>query len=235
MTSRRNLISRARLNENPVASPSPRRRQPENQDPTPLPPYEPPICQLSASGRRALDQLRINYDYSKYQKHIDESKKLIPIVIGDANDRLHLRREKVAKAAERRRRQEKGDDEKTEQEVEEETVAAGLGRKVERETERAEKAMRDLIDYSDELAMQEHIWQDVTTTIAAEPPSRPPPERQPREGRPRNDDSDEDEGDEEEEEIDPEAEVDITSATELLQKARDDYIATYTSKTMLER
>lgn len=233
MASRRNLVSRARLNNDSTSSPAPRRQQTENQEPITLPPYETPSCQLSASGQRALDELRVNYDYSKYQKHINESKKLIPSVIGDANDRLRMRRDKIAKAAERRRRQEKGDEDKTDQDKEDETIEAGLTRRVESATEQAEKAMRDLIDYGDELAMQDTLLQDVASTIAAVPP---PPERRPRGNRVRNDDSDDDaEEPEEEEDLEPQTDVEILSASELLQTARDEYTSGYTSKSMLLR
>jgi hypothetical protein len=186
-----------------------------------------------------LDELRINHNYAKYQKHITESKKLIPIVVSEVNERLYSRRDKVAKAAEKRRRQGKGDEDKTELEIEAEVFADQYGKKVDDLTTKAEKAMRDLIDYSDELAMQETLMKDVSESIAAAPLApapRSPSVRRPRGRRHRAVDSDDD-GEEEEEVEDgsPALEVEVLSAAELLKKAKEDYVATYTSKTMLER
>lgn len=233
-TSRRNLVSRGRLNENANSNSSPaqRRQRDENREPTPLPPYEPPTCPLTATGRRALDDLGINHNYNKYQKHITESKKLLPVVVGDCNERLHIRRVKLSKAADKRQRQGRGDDEKTEVEITDETFANGYEKKVADVTSNAEKAMRDLIDYGDELAMQEALMKEVSESVAAAPAPAPTPVRRPRQRRPRNDDSDEDT----EEEAEPPAEpVEVLSATDLLKKAREDYTTTYTSKSMLER
>lgn len=233
MASRRNLVSRTHLNESSPSSSaqlSQRNSHPTNTYPTPLPPYEPPSCPLTASGRRALDELRINHNYIKYQNHIAESKKLLPIVVGDSNERFYVRREKVARAAEKRQRQGRGDDEKTEHEIEDETFTTQYGRKVDELTTKAEKAMRDLIDYSDELAMQDALLKDVIESIAAAPASARISQRISSQRRLGNNSSDEDE--EVESLADP---VEVPSAVELLKNARENYTAAYMSKTMLER
>jgi len=234
-------VSRARLNNGDNASPAQRRQRDENRskEPTPLPPYEPPICALTISGRRALDELR-NRDNADYRNHITKSKELLPNVVFDTTNRLRQRKARVEKATQRRHQQDKGDNDEdnTEIELEDELFVSVYSKQVADLTNKAEKAMRDLIDYDDELAMQETLLNDVSETIASAPVPQPRPVRTPRQRQPRNDVSDEDDEDgEEEEELEEEQEPEVAalSAVELLKKAKADYTTEYQSRTMLER
>lgn len=228
MAPRRQLVSRSRLSE--TSSPAQRRRRDEESEdvqPTPLPPYEPPSCPLSVSQKHALDSLRLNYDDAKYKKHLAVSKKNVTNAIGESNDRLTAHKAKVRRTEERVRQQGR---EKTGAEIEEEQYTKSMEKKVADLTARGEKAMRDLIDYSDELAMQDSIMTEVSENIAAAPAPRPTAGMQRRSGS---------EDGEENEEINaveaPAADVAVLSPVELLKKAKEDYITTYTSKSMRDR
>jgi len=231
MSSRRQLLSRSQFNENS----SPLQRRPRNEEAgdlpsIPLPPYEPPSCPLTASQKRALDELRLTHDYSKYKKHLAAAKKTITIATGESNDRFTRRRDKVRKTAERIRQQ---DRKQTEGEMEEEQYTKSMEKKVGSLTEKAEKAMRDLIDYTDELAMHDPILTEISENIADAPALRPAARRQ----RRRNDDGEgyeEDDADEAGDEG-PAADASILSAVELLKKAKENYVEAYTSKSMRER
>ena len=230
MSSSRRLVQRGRVNEN--SSPARRPRQRESaavQEPTPLPPYEPPSCALTPNAKRALDSLRVNHDYSKYKKHIDASIKALTNSVGDINERLRLRKEALEKAKERRARAGDENDGKTE----EETQYDDAKRNVTSLTTNAEQSLRDLIDYRDELAMKDTIMGEVSDNIAAAPPPRPVARRQRRQG------SNEEENRENEGlavEDDEEAEDgSIVSAFELLKKAQEQYAADYAAKSMRTR
>ena len=224
MSSRRQLVSRARHNE--ASSPAQRSRNRNSdagtvREPTALPPYEPPSCPLSASATRALGDIRLNHDYSKYKRHLDASVDAITNAAGDSNERLTIRRSRVKKNAEKRRNQGTEDEEKTPKEEEDELMASQLEKKVGDLTSQAEKALRDLMDYRDELAMQDTIMREIGESIAAAPAEQPSSRGQ------NNADEDEDDT--------PAAAPPILSAVELLKKAKQDYSATYASKSMRDR
>lgn len=222
MASRHQLASRPRTSE--TSSPAPRRArdgEPAGAQPVPLPPYEPPSFPLTVSQQHALDNLRINYDYTKYKKHLTESKKNITNAIGESNDRFTAHRDKVRRIDERVRQKER---ERTEAELEEEKYTKMMEKKVGELTTKGEKAMRDLIDYSDELAMQETIISQVSDNVTVQPAAPPASRRNENEG------DNVDEADEA-----PAADVAILSPVELLKQAREDYIKTYTSKSMRDR
>lgn len=167
----------------------------------------------------------MNYDDAAYKKHIEASKKNITSAIGESNDRLTAHRAKVRKTEEKAHQQ--GRD-KTEAEIEEERYTQIMNKKVTDLTARGEKAMRDLIDYSDELAMQDSIMTEVSENICAAPAHRPTAGTRRRGG-------DED-GDEENLAGEPLAsDATILSPVELLKKAKEDYTASYTTKSMTER
>lgn len=226
MASRRQLVSRSRLNEN--SSPAQRRQRDEIVEETVLPPYEPPSFPLTKKQRNALDTLRINYDHTKYKKHLESSKKTITLAAGEINDRLPSRQEKVKRIKEKIRAQNR---EATTDEAEIIQYAKTFEKHVNDTTAKAEQAMRELIDFSNELAMQDSILKGVADKIAAAPA---PHGRQRRRPRPREDEeSGEDNG---EEEIEDEAsDVPIVSALEIMKKAREDLQASWTSKSMRER
>jgi len=235
MSSRR-LVSRSRQNEE--ASPVQRNRQRRQEqeapnEPTPLPPYEPPTCQLSASAKNAVDNLRLNHDYSKYQKHLTGAMKAITTAAADNHERLAVHKTQVQKYAEHRQSKDIPDDQKPENHIEKEQYTDALEGKVLDLTTKAEKALRDLIDYSDELAMQDTVMKGVSEEIAAAPAAQPAVRRRQREPR-----ANDEEGEEEEPEDEnnaPAADENILSAVELLKKAKEEHIARYTSKSMRDR
>lgn len=232
MSSRR-LVSRGRANQDSSPAQHPRHRESgAAQELTPLPPYEPPSCALTPAAKCALETLSASHDYSKYKRHLDGSIKAITNSIGDSNERLKLRKEDVAKAANRRRQAEEGE-EKSEEDIAREQYADGMEKKVEALTTKAEMSLRDLIDYGDELAMRDTMMKEVSENIAAAPAPRPAARRQRRQGS----NEDEDSENEEEVEEDEELEVDgcIVSAVELLKKAQREYAATYASKSLRSR
>jgi E3 SUMO-protein ligase NSE2 len=235
--STRRLVQRSRQHDE--SSPAPRSHQRESQagprqrgaaprQLTPLPPYEPPSCPLTTTARNELDQLRLNHDYTKYQMHLKTGKVNLTNATADAHDRLRLRRQLVEKEANKRRKD--GGVEKTEAELEAEQRADALEAKVVHLTEKAEKAMREMIDYGDELAMNDTIMKDISENIPPVPASQPVRRRQ----RLGDDDDDENEGPEEEvwEEV---PDVPGVSTIDLLNQAKEDYAANYTSKSMRAR
>ena len=233
MSSRR-LVNRERANQD--YSPVQRSRHRESeavQEPISLPPYEPPTCALTPSARRALENLRVNHDYSKYKKHTDSAIKAITNSIGDSNERLRIRKEQLAKIASRRRDEE--DDEDGEEALKtKEAVVRGMENKVTSLTAKADKALRDLIDFGDELAMKETMMKEVSENIAAAPAPRPVARRQRRQG---SNDGENAENEEVGVEEDEEAEVEgsVVSAVELLKKAQEGYTTQYASKNMRDR
>ncbi|TAQ89747.1 hypothetical protein B7494_g1941 [Chlorociboria aeruginascens] len=229
MSSRRHLVGRtSRQNED--SSPAPRRnRESEaNADPQPavLPPYEPPSCPLTASTRRAIEQLRNNRDYDKYKKHVDLAVKNVSECAIENNDHLYARRALVEKATNKRKEKQIPDSEKTQMDIDDESYVFSMEKKVGDLTAKAEKALRELIDFKDELAMQDNILHDVSEKITVDP--RPAVRR-----RQRLDDEDEDV------EMDrsqaPADDADILSAVELLKNAREEYASKYTAQSMMAR
>ena len=171
---------------------------------------------------RELDEVRLLHDFSKYKRHIDSSMKVITNVAAEGNDRLNLRKSRVEQNAAKRSNQGIEREEKTEKEEEAELMATQLEKKVEDLTTLAEKALRDLIDYRDELAMHDTIMREVSESVAADPAAH-------LSGRGQNDRADEGEDDS------AASNPSILSAVELLKKSKEDYAATYASKSMLDR
>ncbi|PVH87679.1 hypothetical protein DL98DRAFT_649297 [Cadophora sp. DSE1049] len=228
------LVSRSRMND--TASPAPRRqqqrasetpaRQPARQ--TELPPYEPPVCALSVEAQQALDALSNTYDYSKYRRHLDSAKAVVRNAAAESNDRLVTRQEAFPRAVERRRKEGVADEDKPEAEVNDEVCLKRFERNNTTFTTQAEEAMRELIDYSDELAMQSAIMKDVVRgTTSAPTPRRPAPRRR------RDVGSDDEDGEEEAES--PAADPEQMSALELLRQAKEDHAAKYASQSKRSR
>ncbi|CZT45860.1 related to DNA repair protein MMS21 [Rhynchosporium secalis] len=234
--SNRRLVSRSRMND--AASPAPPRRQQPRASETPvrqtqtqteLPPYEPPVCALSEDAQHALESLGNTYDYRKYSKHLDNAKVVIRNAAAESNDRLLQRKENFPKQVERRRREGVADEDRSEGEAKDETVLKGFERANDKFTLEAEEAMRELIDYSDELSVQDAIMKEVAQEIASAPaPRRAPPRRR------RNAGSD-DEGQEAEDNEPPAADPDNMSAVELLRQAKEDRAAQYASQSKRAR
>ncbi|KAL2069603.1 hypothetical protein VTL71DRAFT_14282 [Oculimacula yallundae] len=235
----RRLVSRSRMND--TASPAPARRQQSRASETParqparqaqtqieLPPYEPPICALSEEAQNALDSLSNTYDYSKYKKHLGSAKVVMRMAAAESNDRLLSRKENFPKLVERRRREGVADEDRSEGEAKDETVLKGFERANDKFTVQAEEAMRELIDYSDELSVQDAIIKEVVQEIANAPaPRRSAPRR-------RRDAGSDDE-DQEEEDEPPAADSDNMSAVELLRQAKEDRAAKYAAQSKRAR
>lgn len=235
--STRRLVQRSRPNEDP--SPAPRSRPRNSQaasghrEAAPLaqlPPYEPPNCPLTAAARRELDDLRVNHDYNKYSRHLQSAKSNLTNTAADAHDRLRLRRENVERQSEKRRRT--GSNEKSQAEIEAEELADTLEVKVMEIATKAEIAMREMIDYGDELAMNDNIMKDVSDNIPHPPAPRPIRRQR------RQDDSDDENGNPaaEEDEVRMEMpDVSGVSTIDLLKQAKEGYQNQYATRSMQAR
>jgi E3 SUMO-protein ligase NSE2 len=223
MSNNRRLVSRQRRNEESSPASRPRQRESEAapRQPTALPPYEPPTCPLTETAKRQLDDLRVNQDHTKYKKHLNNAITSITNCAMETNERLHARKDRVQKLAEKRLHQGTEDDQKMDEYVEAERYAEHLEKKVSDITTQAEKALRDLIDYGDELTMQDTIMKEVHGNIEA-------PLAGQRQNRQRVEGESEDS-----EDLAPDP--DILSAVELFKQAKEDYAAEYSSKTMRAR
>jgi E3 SUMO-protein ligase NSE2 len=235
MSSRaRHLVNRSRAN-NQDSSPVPRGGA-RQREPVALPPYEPPSFPLTPTAQRDLENLRENHDYAKYKKHLGGAIETITGCAAEINDQLTNRQELVRRGEEKRRQAGKGDEDKTEEEKERESHTRFMAKKVGDLTTKAEKALRELIDYGDELAMRDTMMQDVSQSIADAPVAQPRAPRQRRrrasgeEGEEENDEDASQDGDDA-----PADDPRVLSAVELLKKVKQDYDTQYASKTMLER
>jgi hypothetical protein len=157
----------------------------------------------------------------------------ITTAAADNNERLAHHESTVKKHADVRQHRNIADDQKPEHHIEEEHYTADLEMKVSDLTAKAEKALRDLIDYRDELTMQDAIMKEVGENIAVAPIAQPVGRRR-RRGPQANGEG----GDEQEPEAEsdaPATDENILSAVELLKKAKEEHTARYTSKTMRAR
>jgi hypothetical protein len=233
MSTARRLVQRGRQNEE--SSPVPRNRQSRQETeadylPTPLPPYEPPSCPLSASAQEAIDNLRVNHDFSKYKKHLTGAMDAITTAAADNNERLAMHQTAVQRHAESRKSKDIPEDQKPEHHVEEERYTNGLERQVSDLTAKAEKALRELIDYGDELTMQDSIMRELSEYLASAPAAQPAARRR------RRGSHDEDAEEEEpQEENAPAANENNFSAVELLKEAKEEHARKYTAKSMRAR
>ncbi|KAH8816213.1 zinc-finger of the MIZ type in Nse subunit-domain-containing protein [Xylogone sp. PMI_703] len=236
MTSRRGLVSRGHLNDGATSSPARSRNSELPETHTPLPPYEPLSYPLTAAGKQALVHLGLSYAsrFTKYKSDIEEAIKTITAAATEGHDRLYDRKEELKRAAKKREKADAGD-EKTEEEQETEIIAVSLERKVEDMTKKAEKALRDLIDYKAELEMQQPILQEVCDNIPDQP-TQPRGSRGQRRQQRLGDEDEESMDVAEEEGLEaPATNASILSTVELLKKAKEDYAKSYTSLTMHRR
>jgi hypothetical protein len=243
MSSRRSLLSRQSRD---ASSPQVQRHHgnrdagssqaSRSRQPTALPPYEPPTCPLNEGAKRSLANITMNIDLKKYEKHLNAAVKNITNFAGESNDHLYVSQERVRRMAQRREAAQ-DDSEKTEAEEEAEHRAREMEKKVEKLTAESEKALRDLVDYKQELAQQSELLQRVSDEAAAASGRRAAR----RERRPDQNSEDEDSGFEPTtEDVDvemgeAESQAAILSPTELLKKAREEYQTVYTSKSLRTR
>jgi E3 SUMO-protein ligase NSE2 len=232
MSTARRLVQRGRQHEG--SSPAQRNRHQRrdaevHNGPTPLPPYEPPACPLTANAQEEIEKIQTRHASSKYQKHLKCAIDAITTATADNNERLATHKAQVQRDTEKRRNNNIPDDEKPERHIQEEAYTNGLERQVSDLTRKAEKALRDLIDYGDELVMKDSIMKEVSENLAAAPVAR--------HGAGRRRRGSEAQGDEEEayDENAPAADENILSAVELLKEAKEEYTRKYTSKSMMDR
>lgn len=241
MSSRRSLLSRQQRDARPPQIQRSRQNRDEgsraeqSRQPAALPPYEPPSFPLTESGKRSLAGITITHDYRKLEEHLNTAVSNITKLAGESIDRLYQNKDRVRKLAQTRE-DAQDDSEKTEAEEAAEQRAREMEVKVEKLTAESEKALRDLIDYKQELAQQGELLQKVRDKAAAATGGNNTARRPRR--RPSDDLEDEDEDVEppaENEDIEMSVAEAILSPTELLRQAKEEYRTTYTSKTMRVR
>lgn len=239
MSSRRRLVSRT--TQDAGSSPAPRTQASSSASRSALPPYEPPVHPLTFSAKQQLTTLVDDTDYGKYRKHLATAITTLSNATVESNDTLSIARAKLERQVERRRAREsqredgEGGVEKTEEEIAMGERVAKLEVEVERLTQEAEMATRELIDYSEELKRQEGLIRGVAEKAATAP--RPRPNRNTRRRR-AADDSDDDNSDDPDFEIPDagaEAGADTPSVTELLAEAQAAAAAQYAAKSLRAR
>lgn len=228
-TQRRHLVQR---NRNPDASsPAPRTQhrasETPGRQPTALPPYEAPTCPLSDEAKRNIENLRIERDSAKYKGHIVGAIKALQNAAPDCHERVYQRKVQLEKQTERQKRQD--GEEPTAEYKELVGYVPSLEKQVDKFTKDAEKALRDLIDYGDELAMQDSILRDVVENVTAAAAAQPARRKRRHRGA-----SDEDDAEASEEEA-PADDVEVLSTVELLKTAKEEYTTKYGAKTMRAR
>jgi hypothetical protein len=232
-SSNRRLVQRSRQSDAPTSGQlrhQARDRDAENQHE--LPSYETPACALSIDGRRALAELQNNYDYTKYEKHIRESMKVTTQTAAQCHDSVRERMTRLEKDAERRHRGGRTDDDMTEEERSDELFGSSLEKKAKKFESEAEKAMRDLVDYKDEVTMHTALIEKVLNGISSASP--PVPSVRTR-ALGVNSDGGAEEGEEKYEDDGVPVDANGVSTVELLKAARTEYLADYQSKSMLRR
>jgi hypothetical protein len=207
------------------------------------------------SAKQQLANLAQEADYAKYRKHLEVSITTLSNATADSNDALGAAKESLKKQVDRRRAREaqKGNDddegeekdkengraEKTPEEIAAEEQVRDLEAKVDKLTKEAEKAMRELIDYSEELKGQDALVRGVVEQVFMQAPARPSNNAVRAAARRRRvaagADSDDDEDVNMPDADDEAPAADILSPTELLKQAKENYTTQYTRKSMRAR
>ena len=232
MSNRRHLVQRSRNTQEVTDSPArPLQRQSlggAQQLNTELPPYEPLQCALTPKAREQLERLKVSHDNTKYKKHIKSAILAVTEAATSSNDRLTARKADAQKRAERREKEGKGE-EQTQEEKEDAIYLKTLNRKVKSMTQDTEKALRELIDYDDELAMFTNRLEDVIDAVGRAPAAVPRRTRRPIVNPDGDGDSD---GQEEQE---SEEDVPVIVPSNLYKQALAEYEQEYRSKSMRAR
>jgi ribosomal protein L12E/L44/L45/RPP1/RPP2 len=233
MSNRRHLVQGSRNTQEATASPARTLQRNSHgggqQSNTELPPYQPLECALTPSAREQLERLKNTHDHTKYKKHIKSSILAVTEAATSGNDRLTERKAEAQKRAERREKEGRYNEEPTQEEKEDADYLKTLSRKVKTMTQEIEIALRELIDYDDELAMFTNRLEDVIATIGDAPAPRPARARAQRADP--DEDGDSDDPDEEE----PEEEVPVIAPSDMYKKALGKYETEYRSKSMRAR
>ncbi|RKF83398.1 putative transcription factor c2h2 [Golovinomyces cichoracearum] len=128
--------------------------------------YSPPHFSLSVGAKRKIEELYLHHDFTKYKKHIKDATNLITKATYECNDRFWQRNQKFQALNERMRTSENVDEKLKIRFETENKYTQDLGKKVECITAKAEKALRDLIDFGDELSIQSNILHKVAEKAA---------------------------------------------------------------------
>lgn len=186
---------------------------------------------MTNQAKHQLTNLAAEADYAKYKKHLGACVSTLVNATADSNEALanakadleNRRQKRIARAA----RAGGGDDEggeaqRSQEEIAQEAHVEALTEKVDRLTRAAEKAMRDLIDYTDELRAQDQL---ITGVVDQASQQVPPRARRARSGEGEDEDM-------------PDADEDaaaILSPTEILKQARKEYQRAYSNRPMANR
>ncbi|KAK1759488.1 E3 SUMO-protein ligase nse2 [Echria macrotheca] len=135
-----------------------------------LPPYEPRSQPLNEVGKHALSELARTHETRTYNEHLTQSASHLCDTVGAINDILISRRRFLANMTEKREK--RGEERKSELESQLEEEVASLESDVKELTERAEAAIRDVIDARAELEDEVRVLQRVTQAAAAQQPRR---------------------------------------------------------------
>ncbi|CAG8970991.1 hypothetical protein HYALB_00007659 [Hymenoscyphus albidus] len=210
MSSRRHLVSRARMNNEASASPAPSRTAPQQN--VELPPYQHPECRMTEAQQQALAQLKADHKYKKYKTTLKAAMSSLTNAAVSSNDRLHESKTNLETVANKRDKGNGVVDDPKEAELEQQRYHQVLEKKVREITKDAENALRELVDFDDEQKMHSTHLTEVIDTLKAAPPLR------------NHDEMEDDEDD-----------LGIPSATDLLKKTKADYATRYHSKSKVER
>lgn len=197
-----------------------------------LPQYQPLSCPLTNQHKLQLNNLAAEADYTKYKKHLETCVSTLINATADSNEALKVAKEDLEDKRSKRRQREatqaEAEDEdgnaagvgKSQEEITLEEHVEKMTEKVEQLSREAEKAMRRLIDYTDELRAQDQLMQGVIAKASQPPPT----------GRRQGSD-----GDGDEDMPDAEADEDVVGPTEILKMAREDYNRAYGNRSMGNR
>ncbi|KFY13121.1 hypothetical protein V492_03478 [Pseudogymnoascus sp. VKM F-4246] len=240
MSSRRRLVSRTNQDAS-ASSPAPRTQASSSASRSALPPYEPPVHPLTFTAKQQLNTLVDDTDYGKYRKHLATAITTLSNATVESNDTLSLAKMKLDRYIERRRAKEsqreddEGEVEKTVEEIAMEERVTKLEVEVERLTQEAEMATRELIDYSEELKRQESLIRGVAAKAATVPQPRQPRNTRRRRAADDSDDDNSDDPDFENPEASADAGADTPSVTELLAEAQAAASEQYAAQSMRAR
>lgn len=215
-----------------------------------LPTYQAPKFPMSDKHQRALAELKsTNFFYSKYREHRVAGVTSITSANADAYDRVHEAKarleelvEKNAKSASQSEDSSQvgnGFNDKSDAKLEAEKRLHDLQVKVDSLSEEAEKNLRQLVDYGDELHQQDQIMTDVKDQVAIDA-------SQPRIAKKRKTNGHDAEGgtlnitdDEEEAQVEEDLVAELPADTltpfEVFQKSKANYNEHYAAQTMRNR
>lgn len=185
--------------------------------------YSPPHFALSVGAKRKIEELYLHHDFTKYKKYIKDATNLITKATYECNDRLWQRKQKFQALNERMKTSENIDDKLKIRFETENKYTQDLGKKVECITAKAEKALRDLIDFGDELSIQSNILHEVAEKTADKVIS---PRTSRRQSSHDKENSDQDENG---------TERPVPRGIDIFRSAKKDYKTKYESKGLNER